>query len=287
MSVSTIAVPKEETQDFLPAFGQVYAEAVDFLLPFITYDVCTQIATLDLAMSPDRPFDFEFYLRRSELRYRRLFSKPRRKGASWLEIGSLFPALPIALARLGFAVTVVEEYSFYPDAIRDLYARIEGEFGVRFRDANLSSVTTDLGARFDYITLMGVLEHLPYTPRVLLGNVQRHLEPDGTFFLDVPNIYYGHTVVKFLTGQHIQQPIQTVYDSGIPFVGHHREYSMADLRYVLERAGLIPDVLETFNYSYDLRWRMLRNIKFAFGALLRMRPAYREVLYAECHKQRS
>ena len=261
--------------------NQQYDEAVEYLKPHITYRVCKKIAALDKSMDPDRPFDFVNYLKRSFLRYERIFRRLPEARGTWLEVGALFPVFPMTLARMGFKVTVVEEFGFYPKEISGMYGKVSKKYGIRFLNKNfISREKVMLGKTFDHVSLLGVIEHLPHTPKRLLENIHRHLKPKGRFFLDVPNLYYAGNVRKFFNGIHIQQPIATVYDSGIPFVGHHREYTLRDLKYVLEKSGFKVEHVERFNYSSDFNPLNFRAWLEPY-VLLQQFPAFREILLAE------
>ena len=265
--------------------GKAYEDALDFLAPFVTYKVCKEIARFDRTMDPDRPFDMLGYLRRSLLRYRKLFQRDLKPNAKWLEVGVLFPALPIALANLGFKVSVVEEFSFYPPEIIEMYNEVSKRYSLNVISKNIVSLEDGNPLeRYDYVSLLGVIEHLPHTPRLLLENIHSCLVESGTFFLDVPNVYYIANILRFLRGQHLQPSIAALYDSAIPFVGHHREYKVSDLRYVLERSRFTIVRLETFNYSIDFSPRRLLK-PTGFAALLSQMPPWREILFAECRKR--
>jgi hypothetical protein len=130
---------------------------------------------------------------------------------------------------------------------------------------------------------MGVIEHLPHTPRILLENIYSNLSSGATFFLDVPNLFYSANIAKFFRGIHIQQPIQTVYESGIPFVGHHREYNVSDLRFVLERSGFEIHKIDQFNYSTNDYFRFLLGLGGPVLFLAQFKP-FKEVIFVESRK---
>lgn len=229
---------------------KAYEEAILFIRPYITYELCKKISLLDKSIDPDRGFDFINYLNRSFIRYERIFNCDIVKGKNWLEVGALFPVLPITLSILGFNVSVVENYSFYPPELIKLYTVIKEKYNIRFKDVDFSkSAKYHFSEKFDYVSLMAVLEHLPYTSKILLGNIYLNMNHDGLLFVDVPNIYYFHKILQFLKGHHIQQPMEVLFNSGIPYVGHHREYNFKDLMYILSESGFKIKKTEYLNYS--------------------------------------
>jgi len=245
--------------DLLTRFESAYQEAVAYLEPYVrNTKLQKMVAELDCSMHPDH-YDMKNYLLRSLIRFRFVVEQlgtltpDQCDSRTWLEVGCLYPALPIALAKVGFHVSVAENYSFYPDEFIAMYRRVQKDFGIRFLDMDFSSPRTKVPAKynnfFDTVSCLAVLEHLPYTPKFMLQNIHRSLNNHGRLFCEVPNFFYWNSVLKFFSGQHLQQPMEIVYHSGVPFVGHHREYSLADLKYVLRESGFDDLTVARFNYS--------------------------------------
>lgn len=265
----------------LQLFQDAYEKACSFLSPHITYDMCKKISRFDRGMDPDI-FNFKIYLQRSYVRYKRIIQASHKNNATWLDVGALFPAFPIALAVLGYEVTVVEDFSFYPSEIEDSYKIIHDKFGITFINKNFSNKDFILEKKFDYISVLGVIEHLPYSPKIVLQNCIHNLSDEGTFFLDVPNLNYIGNIMRFVRGNHIQCPIDLLYESDIPFVGHHREYTIKDLLYILTQTGFQLRDVQFFNYSS--RYTLKTFIAHSLFYLLQYIPQFRELIYIRCTK---
>jgi len=215
---------------------------------------------------PDRHAVGE-YLRASEDRYVHVLELFARSGASArprvLEVGGFFGAFPLALARLGLTVTLSEKYEYYYGAFDDLRALLERE-GVDVWDEDLTQPIESLGReRFGLVTALAIVEHLASTPRPLMENLRDLLADDGKLLLEVPNIAYWPKRIQALLGESIHPPLRDVYDAAIPFTGHHREYTAAELRDLITWSGLHMQGFMTYNYTPEparrgLSWLLRR-----------------------------
>src|SRR5262249_33629399 len=102
---------------------------------------------------------------------------------------------------------------------------------------------------YDAVLVMGVIEHVPHSPRGLLDAVGRVLKPSGTIVLDTPNLAYAYNRERLARGESVMAPIASQFDCHPPFEGHHREYTMSEVRWMLERVGFEVSALDAVNYS--------------------------------------
>jgi hypothetical protein len=96
---------------------------------------------------------------------------------------------------------------------------------------------------------MGVIEHIPHTPRFFLEAMNRILRRGGLLIMDTPNLGYLYTREKLSRGESIFCPLEFQYDTALPFEGHHREYTQQELRWMLGRIDHEMLDLQMFNYS--------------------------------------
>ncbi len=267
----------------LAAFQRRFQQSLNDVLPFFGDAELRLIARHNPAWGPDQ-FDLAGYLRASEVRYAhalRMFnaatSGAGKRATTVLDVGGFMAVFPLALARCGVAVTLAEKYGYYAGAFDRLAGFLQAE-GITVVDEDFSETKVDIGARFDLVTNMAVLEHLASSPRQMLQNLKQHLDVDGRLLLEVPNLAYWPKRVQLLRGQSIHPGMQSLYDAEVPFIGHHREYTMDDLRQLARLGGLHLDDMQSFNYTPWLE-RSLKQRLFLIWPT-RVFPSCREVLMA-------
>jgi 2-polyprenyl-3-methyl-5-hydroxy-6-metoxy-1,4-benzoquinol methylase len=229
-------------------------------------------------------FDAAAYLRMSSVRYWRAYGILAATGAQQvLDVGGFLAAFPLALARLGFEVTIAERYDYYGTSIDAIATHVRAN-GVRVIDADFSAAVAERASireGFDAVTCMAVAEHLAHSPRILMENIHASLRPGGSLVFEVPNLaFWPKRYAFFLRGASVLAPISDVYHSEVPFTGHHREYTISEARYVVGEAGLEVIREETFNYGFDTR-RIWNRLKYAPAFLFK---EWAEVILLHCRK---
>lgn len=203
-------------------------------------------------------YDWSRYLRCSAARVVRaldaLAAAPA--GGRVLDVGSYFGNFALAAAARGFAVDALDGYAAYDGAFRPWLAELDAA-GVRALD--FAQAGFDLSAlpsaAYDAVMVMGVIEHVPHSPRGLLTAIRRVLKPGGTIVLDTPNLAYAYNRERLARGESIMAPLASQFDCEPPFEGHHREYTMSEVRWMLEQVGYTVTALDAFNYSlYGLEY---------------------------------
>lgn len=263
-------------------FDALYQQCVTETMERMPED-WSAFAKHNLGWRKDR-FDAEGYLRMSSDRYWRAYRLIASSGArSVLDVGGFLAAFPLALARLGFDVAIAEHYEYYGTAFDRIVTHAR-ENGVRVIDMDFTATVADRTAvfeRFDALTCMAVAEHLAHSPRILMDNIRAALKPGGTLAFEVPNLaFWPKRYAFFVRGESVLAPMSDVYHSEVPFTGHHREYTIADARYVVGEANLEVVREETFNYGFDTH-RIWNRLKYAPAFLLK---EWAEVILLHCRK---
>jgi 2-polyprenyl-3-methyl-5-hydroxy-6-metoxy-1,4-benzoquinol methylase len=212
----------------------------------------TDFSPLERRSPGSRNFDWPNYLRLSELRVVRALDLLDQRGANGraLDLGSYFGNTSLALAGAGWTVTSVDSYAAYEHTF-DRHVDFLQSAGVEVKDfANVGFDLKKLKAgSFDAALCLGVIEHVPHTPRLLLQALHRVLKPGGWLVLDTPNLAYEYQRQKLARGESVFLPIETQFDTEIPFEGHHREYTPREVKWMLTRLGYVDIDIEMFNYS--------------------------------------
>lgn len=232
-------------------------------------------------------FDWDAYLRLSAIRILRLAQHARAlvpPGARVLDFGAYFGNFSLAMQRLGFRVDALDAYSSYRGALDGVQVLLE-RAGVRVVD--LETVGWQLEqiapGSYEMVICAGVIEHIPHTPRPVLEAIDRVLAPGGTLMLDTPNLAYLYARERLGRGESIFPAISAQYETEIPFEGHHREYTAAEVKWMLSRIGHELLSVETFNYSLFGQKR-LEGIEAERFRRMEEDPSLREIILSVSRK---
>jgi SAM-dependent methyltransferase len=197
-------------------------------------------------------FDWLGYLRCSIARMVHAAAAVRRRGVvsgRLLDYGSYFGNFALMCARAGFSVDAVDSYRAYEGAF-DGPKRVLAESGVRLLDFDdVGYGLAGFDASYNVVLCLGVIEHVPSSPRPLLDTLDRVLARGGLLVLDTPNLVHLYNRQKFARGETVLADIQAQYETELPFEGHHREYTIPELVWMLRRIGHQRISVEAFNYS--------------------------------------
>jgi 2-polyprenyl-3-methyl-5-hydroxy-6-metoxy-1,4-benzoquinol methylase len=239
------------------------------------------------ARSPGlRNYDWTAYLRCSVARMVRV-ARALPAGASLrvLDIGSYFGNFALMCQLRGYRVDAIDSYSAYGAAFAPCVLQMQ-RAGVSVLD--FAAVGTGLEAvddgSYDAVLCLGVIEHIAHTPRPLLRAVERVLAPGGCVIIDTPNIAYLYNRHKLLRGKTIMPPIEVQFDCDPPFEGHHREYTIDELAWMLEHTKFTSIVVETFNYSFYALDELAGEALSLHREML-IDPSKRELLFARAQKR--
>lgn len=176
-------------------------------------------------------------------------SKSMPAGAQVIDIGFFIPVIPIALAKLGFQVSSIEKLAFYDHALDEIISFATQTYNIKLYDLDILQDNIDfLSNQFDIVILSAILEHLNGTPRYLLGKAKILGGKDSDYLITVPNVATIRKRLSFLfRGLPPFPSIANYFHSAYPFTGHNREYTLADLEYVLEESEFEITHLEEFN----------------------------------------
>ena len=174
---------------------------------------------------------------------------------------------------------------YYSQAFDEVFGLLSAE-GVEIIDYDPFDPAAEPIGRFDFVSLMAALEHYPHSPRHLLENVKRMLNPTGTCYIEVPNIAYWPKRIGLLFGEMPLPDISEIYRSEVPSTGHHHEYTMRQLNEVTVLAGSWITGRATYNYSIrslSLRGAIRRPVVHFLGAITdRLFPNTRELIAVRC-----
>lgn len=193
------------------------------------------------------------YLRQNTIRVVHLVAMLRDMGLSGgriLEIGGAFGSFAYVLQRLGYQVTVIDRYADFNGAMNP-YISLMRDFGVEVIEASRENEverTAALG-EYDAVISMAVIEHIPHTPRPFLEMLHSHVRPGGLLAIDTPNIARYWARKRINEGLSPYSNMADQFNSSIPFEGHHREYALEEVAWMLKAIGLVDVRTDLFDYN--------------------------------------
>jgi 2-polyprenyl-3-methyl-5-hydroxy-6-metoxy-1,4-benzoquinol methylase len=204
-----------------------------------------------------------------------------------LDFGAFFGNFAIACRQAGYQVDAADFYKAneraFARAVQKLAAQHIGIIDFDHAGADLRSVPSET---YDAVLCMGVVEHIPHTPRPMFESINRVLKPGGVLILDTPNLAYIYKRKQLMRGESVFPPIAFQYYADIPFTGHHREYTQPEIEWMLHEIGHEILTIETFWYSvYSIEY--LQNQDLENYRLMEKDPSCRELILSVSRKQPS
>lgn len=266
-------------------FNKKYLGSVDQVLRYWTPEMQREISVHNYGWAPEL-FDFKTYLNMSSLRFYKAYSSFARRGIDQkvCDIGGFLGAFPVTLCAIGFDVTMTETTQYYSNSFKDLFSNI-AEMGVKIVDYDPFARSSPLQMEFDVITVMAVLEHYPHSLNNFINNIISGMRTAGLLYIEVPNVAYWPKRVNLMLGKTPNVPLIEIFKSDIPFIGHHHEFAMAELRDLAELSDLKICREEFYNYS-DQRKLYARFIYDPLKTIINLVvPDTRECLAIECKRR--
>lgn len=165
-----------------------------------------------------------------------------------LEMGAYLQITPALKSKLGYGEV---RGCYFGPAGETKQRTVTSETGDTFTcEIDLFDAESDAfpypDAHFKTVLCCELLEHLPTDPMHMMGEINRVLQTGGYLVLTTPNIASLRSIAAVLQGFHPQ--LFSTYlrpKDGETDVRHHREYTPAEIRQLLENSGFEVTLLET------------------------------------------
>jgi len=172
------------------------------------------------------------------------------KNLKILDVGSYFGNFSLFCSKLGHSVDAVDSYTAYGDCFDFVLKKFSEN---RINIYEFSDVGYDLKGiqkeSYDVVLCLGVIEHVPHSPKPLMDALLWVLKTGGHLILETPNLAYLYNRRKLMKGESIYPPLQSQYFTEIPFQGHHREYTINEIRWILKENNFSDIFLDAYLYS--------------------------------------
>jgi 2-polyprenyl-3-methyl-5-hydroxy-6-metoxy-1,4-benzoquinol methylase len=164
-------------------------------------------------------------------------------------VGGFWGAFAITMRVLGAEVYMTESLKYYGTAFTSLfdYLSAQGVHIIDYDPFNSSSPSR----QYDFVTVMALLEHYPHSLQVLMRNLSAMTKAGGRLYVEVPNIAYWPKRVALLRGKTPLAPQYDIYKSEVPYIGHHHEFTIAELRMLAKLSDL--EIVKELFYTYSNR----------------------------------
>lgn len=228
--------------------------------------------------------DFRDYLQVSSIRFYKAYRAIATSESNQriCDVGGFWGVFPLTLKKLGYDVAMTESLQYYGDSFNGLFKVITDQ-GVTIYDYDPFEPASSLTERFDVITVMAVLEHYPHSLKTFMENIRSLLKPDGRLFIEVPNLAYWPKRTALMLGRTPLAQLTDIYLSEVPFIGHHHEFTMAELKDLVRLSGLTIVYEDYYNYTLGVAPRLKTRLRspFMFLAFLFLKGS-RECLSVFC-----
>jgi glycosyltransferase involved in cell wall biosynthesis/SAM-dependent methyltransferase len=173
---------------------------------------------------------------------------PGTESDSILEMGAYMQITPALHTKLGYGEV---RGCYFGPAGEVKHRTVTSETGEKFTceidlfNAELDSFPYE-NEHFKVVLCCELLEHLPNDPMHMMSEIHRILKPGGSLVLTTPNIASARSIAAVLQGFHPQ--LFSTYlrpKDGETDARHHREYTTAEIRQLLENSGFEVTFLET------------------------------------------
>jgi 2-polyprenyl-3-methyl-5-hydroxy-6-metoxy-1,4-benzoquinol methylase len=181
-----------------------------------------------------------------------------------LDLGAQVGAMAAYATQLGFRVSAVD-YQFYARRFAPMLAA----YGVQYTACDVGREPLPYAdASFHFVTYMDVIEHHSFSPRRVLAEIRRVLQPGGQVIITTPNHTSIYNRLSLLAGRSVNDGFDHYFDvcgDMDTYPGHHREFTRAELRRALERSAFRVRECRVFDESPASQWYFMRHNRGANG----------------------
>lgn len=166
-----------------------------------------------------------------------------------IDFGCMLPFMPVALAQLGFSVTMVDKYDYYGSLFKNTMVDFCAENKIKLIDLDIINDDFDQLGNCGIALNLSVVEHFNGSPLGFLTKVKNVLDPDGFIVFDVPNIANFVKRVRVMLGHSPLDDYSDYMNSPYPYSGHNREMTVSEVMTLLTSVGFNIDHLETYDFN--------------------------------------
>lgn len=177
---------------------------------------------------------------RNNLVHLRFITEYFPKEGKLLDAGSGIGILTLALHLLGYTVEGMDKYVFqghntYYIEDQERLRAIWASQGVRIMEKDVATDTIE--QTYDGVLTVAVIEHQK-DPQAFLKSLIAPMKRGGYLYVATPNVTHLLNRIRFVFGRTPLGNLKEFFAAGDAFTGHWREYSLSELRQMVEWSGL-------------------------------------------------
>jgi 2-polyprenyl-3-methyl-5-hydroxy-6-metoxy-1,4-benzoquinol methylase len=169
-------------------------------------------------------------------------------GGRACDFGGNVAAYNLVARLLDTDVTVVDDIDI-PEASSARLKRLQ-EAGIRFEKCDVYQFKNRNEA-YDVVSAFETIEHFPHSPKPALVNMIGALRKKGRLCLSVPNIARVDMRLRALAGRSVHERYQAFFSHVGPYPGHHREYTLDELKWIAAELNLATEDLFGANCTVE------------------------------------
>lgn len=184
--------------------------------------------------NPKGGWDFD-----NNLKHLDTITKYIPKTSSIFDAGCGWGILALAMTFLGYKVEAGDKYIFEEKnsyLIRDIEGirKIWNEYGLDIK--NFDILKDDIGKKYDAVISTATIEHQK-NPKIFLSKLKEMIRDGGYIYIATPNVTHLLNRIRFLFGRPPQGNLKEFFEEE-NFVGHWREYTLDELKKMVEWSGI-------------------------------------------------
>jgi SAM-dependent methyltransferase len=201
--------------------------------------------------------EYKDYYKHSVSRFWTAFDKIQR-----LPLPQPCKAIDIGGGIMAVLLSKILEMNACVGDVNERAASDLSDFGVKFQLVDLTFDDKAPNEMFDLVILQEVIEHMPHPPYIVFERIKKFLKPEGILFLTTPNGSRVRNILYMLIGKQVLDNFR--YPEPGQSLGHQHEYTLPQLVWQLQRAGMVAlsaDQYDTWGDGYSFAARVAHTLE--------------------------
>lgn len=179
-----------------------------------------------------------------------------------LDLGSGIGLMLLSLKNMGATEVIGLDRFIFPDEKENFFTinkfpgleSIWQKNNIKIKNGDVSNQKLPFkNESLDVVICEALIEHLADSPKELFKEVNRVLKKNGVFLVSTPNLATLLKRIRFLFGRSPHWDLGDFFKSGINFTGHRREFTLDEVKEMLEQSNFNIIKAKTINAFFNFR----------------------------------